>query len=274
MADPQRLTNDPAASPLGRALLASAAGDGPSSDNHTSVAKRLGIAAVVLPAATEAGAGAVVGTAMWWKIGLFGIALGGMVAVVVSTYSTESAESPPIIIAPAPRIAAPATLPPPPAPSAPVIASVTVDEKSEASPKPPARTGAKPPERVADVQPSTPVPVEAPPLETPPPPPAPSIDTRRLAAEVAVLDRARGALRKGDTTAALTALDEHRREFSDGALVAEAEFVRIETLIQRGEAATARDHARAFLTRFPQSPLGRRVRSLIDRLPKSAMESQ
>ena len=64
-------------------------------------------------------------------------------------------------------------------------------------------------------------------------------------------------------------LDEHRREFADGALVAEAEVVRLEALIQAGRTADAREQARSFLHRFPSSPLVRRVRSLVERLEES-----
>jgi hypothetical protein len=87
---------------------------------------------------------------------------------------------------------------------------------------------------------------------------------------VAVLDRARSALRRGDPTAASAALADHARDFADGALVAEAELVRIETLIHAGDTATARRRAGDFLLRFPQSPLAKRLRSLVERLPASA----
>ncbi|HSJ99633.1 MAG TPA: hypothetical protein VK932_00275, partial [Kofleriaceae bacterium] len=101
------------------------------------------------------------------------------------------------------------------------------------------------------------------------PPPAP-VDARRLAAEVAVLDRARAALQRGDTAAATAALDAHAREFADGALVAEAEVVRIETLARAGQTDAARRRAHAFLARSPQSPLRKRLRSLLDRIAPPA----
>jgi len=96
-------------------------------------------------------------------------------------------------------------------------------------------------------------------VEAPPPP----IDPRRLAAEVALLDRARAAVAAHDTAGALALLDEHRRSFGDGALVAEAEVVRIEALVAAHRTAEAAGLGRAFLTRFPHSPLAARVRSLI-----------
>jgi hypothetical protein len=100
------------------------------------------------------------------------------------------------------------------------------------------------------------------PVDVPDPAP-PAIDPRRLAAEVALIDRARAAIASHDSSRALALLDEHRRTFSDGALVAEAEFVRIEALVGARRTAEATELGRAFLTRFPRSPLGRRVRDLI-----------
>jgi hypothetical protein len=49
--------------------------------------------------------------------------------------------------------------------------------------------------------------------------------------------------------------------------------VRIETLIRAGQPEAARQRGRDFLVRFPQSPLGKRLRSLVERLPSSAKES-
>jgi outer membrane protein assembly factor BamD (BamD/ComL family) len=89
------------------------------------------------------------------------------------------------------------------------------------------------------------------------------IDARRLAAEVALLDRARARVAAGDLAGAIAALDEHRRDFSDGALVAEAELLRIDATLRRGQRAEAQELGRRFLARFPRSPLAQRVRSLL-----------
>ena len=101
---------------------------------------------------------------------------------------------------------------------------------------------------------------------TPPPPaesPAP-IDPRRLAAEVALLDRARTAL-GSDAAAALAILDEYKHAFADGALTAEADVLAIEALIAHGERAAAAERAQTFLATYPRSPLTKRVKSLLAR---------
>jgi hypothetical protein len=90
----------------------------------------------------------------------------------------------------------------------------------------------------------------------------------RLAAEVALVDRARARLGAGDYPAALAALDEYHRRFPSGDLDAEADMVMIEILIAQREVERARTLGRAFLARFPRSPLAQRVHSLLDRLPK------
>jgi hypothetical protein len=90
----------------------------------------------------------------------------------------------------------------------------------------------------------------------------------RLAAEVALVDRARGHLRDGDYSAALAALAEYHQQFASGDLDAEADVVTIETLIAARALPRARSLGAAFFARFPRSPLAQRVHSLLDRLPK------
>jgi hypothetical protein len=88
--------------------------------------------------------------------------------------------------------------------------------------------------------------------------------TRRLAAEVALVDRARARLAAGDPVAALDALADYRRRFAGGDLTAEADVVAIEVAIAMRDVAGARVLGAAFLARFPRSPHAQRVRSLID----------
>jgi outer membrane biosynthesis protein TonB len=186
----------------------------------------------------------------------------------------------PAMVLPAPREAPavpPAASPTasievPPPPSAPVVEPV--------APTPPPPAVMKHP--VVPISPRTravpeppPTPLEPPPATTTPdePPATPTtepieVDAGRLAAEVAILDRARAALRDNDLQRARVALDEHTRDFAGGALVAEAALVRIEVSIRAGDRAAARRAASEFLTRFPRSPLVKRVRSLIDQLPQ------
>lgn len=287
MADPNRIVDDPDAAPLARALLASAAGDAPGPGDRAAVARRLGLAAtLVATTAGEVGAGAVAASVAWWKIGLAIVALGG--AVTTAVVATRSpAPTPTITPAPAPAIApapaspapavvsAPSSAPPialapAPAPSSPpaIAASRAPSRSPELAPSPPVRspasvtTAAPAPSAPARVAPRGPTPSAAPAAAARPAP-----DARRLAAEVALLDRARAALRRDEPAIAGAALDDHARGFADGALLAEAELLRIELAIHRGDAASARDRAHAFNVRFPQSPLAKRLRSLVDRLP-------
>jgi hypothetical protein len=295
VADLQRLVEDPDASPLARSLLASAESDAPGARRRAAVAKRLGIAATLLGASGEVGAGGVV-SAMWWKIGLVVVAIGGAItggvaltreparqpaaaAVIATAAPTAPAPGPapipgvtapdaPAPAAPAPAEPAPvepaAAVPAPaaPAPAAPAPAAPTRAHAERPASSPRAQPGA------ATISPAEPAAstVTSPAEPAPTPAGAPAVDARRLAAEVAILDRAGAALRRGDTAAAAAALDEHARDFADGALLAEAELLRIEALIHAGDAAQARARARDFLVRFPQSPLSKRLRSLLDRL--------
>lgn len=90
----------------------------------------------------------------------------------------------------------------------------------------------------------------------------------RLAAEVALVDRARTSLRSADYASTLAALAEYRQRFASGDLDAEADVVMIETLIAVHSLQRARSLGTAFFARFPRSPLAQRVHSLLDRLPK------
>lgn len=274
MADPQRLVDDPDASSLGRTLLASASADAPTEEHRAAIAKRLGIAAILVGTGSQVGAGAAAATA-WWKAGVVVAVLGAAItAGVVLTRSPEPAappervvEAPARVVEPAPRPAPPpAAIEPPPAAIAPAVPAPEAPRRAAPRPAPQRR----PAPAAREVAPEPAEITQAPPAVVAPAPVV--VDARRLAAEVAVLDRARAALRRGDASATLSLLDQHEREFADGALLAEAELVRIETLIVSGDAATARVRSRAFLTKFPQSPHAKRLRSLVDRLP-SAQES-
>jgi len=89
----------------------------------------------------------------------------------------------------------------------------------------------------------------------------------RLAAEVALVDRARERLAAGDHAAALAALAAYHQQFPGGDLAAAAEVVQLETLIAMRDVVRARALGAAFLSRFPRSPLAQRVHSLLQRLP-------
>lgn len=155
--------------------------------------------------------------------------------------------------------------------AAPVAPAVATTDDAEPDEPPP----------TSGVPASAPLVVEAPaavePAPPPPPPaavePPPALTPSRLAAEVALVDRARDALQIGDHPAALAALAAYHQQFPRGDLDAEADLVMIETLIAQRDYPRARELAAAFLAHFPRSPLGQRVHSLIDRIP-SRLPSQ
>jgi hypothetical protein len=281
MADPQRLLDDPSASPLGRSLLEAAGDDAPSSEGRARTARRLGI--VAFASSTVAGGS---GTAAILTVAAVVVGLGAVVAVAVSSrdssQDTPPPPEPPRVTSHAP---APAPIPTPDPPKlevAPPAPPPAVEPKPEPKPEPkidakaepkplPAKTPPKvepapKPEAPASVEPAPPPPVEAPPVQAPPVEKPVQVDPRLLAAEVALLDRARTQLAHGDAAGALATLDDHDRQFGNGALTAESTVVRIDTLAHLGRSQQARQLGNDFLSRFPRSPLAHRVRTILDSL--------
>jgi hypothetical protein len=86
-----------------------------------------------------------------------------------------------------------------------------------------------------------------------------------LAAEISAIDAARSALAASDGTRALSLLDAYGREHPRGRLQLEAEVLRIDALSKSGKTAQAKDHARLFLQRHPNSVLASRVRATLER---------
>lgn len=95
---------------------------------------------------------------------------------------------------------------------------------------------------------------------------APVRSASSLSPELDVLDRARDALAAHDPAAARRALDEYRQRFPHGSLREEAELASIETLVQGGDSAAARDAAEAFLAAHPSSPYVGRARAILKRV--------
>jgi hypothetical protein len=89
------------------------------------------------------------------------------------------------------------------------------------------------------------------PLDLPPPasPPRPA----PLAGEIALLDAAERSERRHDHSAALLSLDQYAREFPDGALLAEAEVLRIAALLGSGDETAARAQGQRFLSSTPRA---------------------
>ena len=84
---------------------------------------------------------------------------------------------------------------------------------------------------------------------------APPARDPALARERTLLDMARTALSRGDTTAALSSVDNHAREFPASQLAEEREVLAIQALASAGRLPEARRRGAAFRTSFPKSAL-------------------
>jgi hypothetical protein len=83
--------------------------------------------------------------------------------------------------------------------------------------------------------------------------------------EIASIDAARSALRRGDTAAALRAIERYRAEYGkNGSLAMEATVLRIEALLRGGNRAEGTQLANSFLASHPQSPYAPRIRALVN----------
>jgi hypothetical protein len=85
----------------------------------------------------------------------------------------------------------------------------------------------------------------------------------QLTREVGLVDRARAALSRGDSGAALEALDRYEREVTGGRLGAEAMYLRMEALSRQGEHAQAANAARRLLSAYPDGPHAARAKALV-----------
>jgi len=92
---------------------------------------------------------------------------------------------------------------------------------------------------------------------------APPLDTEHLAEEVALVDRARGALASGDAAGALTALDDYDARFARRKFAPEALYLRMESLLREGRAEAARGVARSLTNSYPKSPHAARARQVL-----------
>lgn len=201
--------------------------------------------------------------------------------------------------------AVPPEIAPPPSATVPMLAPAAPPAPPTLAPTAPMPAGPAPSTRSAPTAPSTSPPHARPqatphaPVSVPPPAPPPAVESTappavapapdeapapapdespapaapvtstasRLAAEVALVDRARSRLAASDPRGALAALALYHQQFAAGDLAAEADAVAIEAWIALGDTARARSLADAFLSQFPRSPLAQRVHSLIARLP-------
>lgn len=172
-----------------------------------------------------------------WGAGLGALAVAGVVTVETLTVPKPS-------LAPTTPAASVAGV-------APAVSRKAPDETAS-SPSPPA------PMPVPDLpSPSARVVESALPAEIPSAP-APAED---LAAEVALLERARQAI-GADPTAALALTQEHARRFAHGQLGLEREMVAIEALQRLGRSSEARARADSLLRSAPESTYARRIRDM------------
>ncbi len=94
--------------------------------------------------------------------------------------------------------------------------------------------------------------------------PSPARVTRRAAdleGEMKLLRQADGALRRGDSAAALVALNKHAAQYPSGVLAQEREGVRAIALCSSGNTSAGQSAAQRFLSAASKSPLASRIRS-------------
>jgi hypothetical protein len=99
--------------------------------------------------------------------------------------------------------------------------------------------------------------------EPPPAVEAPPVNMERLAEEVALVDRARGALAQGDAAGALVALDAYDASFKEHRFAPEALYLRMEALLRAGRPAAARSVADVLARTYPRSPNAARARQVL-----------
>jgi hypothetical protein len=92
---------------------------------------------------------------------------------------------------------------------------------------------------------------------------APSSAPGDLREQIALLDRARAALRAGSGGAALAELDTYRKRFPRGEFAQEVTVLKIEALVQNGQMDSARALGKRFLAAHPESPHVERIERLI-----------
>ncbi len=83
-----------------------------------------------------------------------------------------------------------------------------------------------------------------------------------LAEEIALLDQARDALSKRDSTQVLALVQQYQRELAGTRMRAEAELLRIEALAQSGRRNEAAKLAERFIEKYAGNPLTDRARAL------------
>jgi len=92
---------------------------------------------------------------------------------------------------------------------------------------------------------------------------APSSAANDLREQIALLDRARAAVRARDSGRALAELSAYGKRFPRGEFSQEVSVLKIEALVQNGQMDAARALGRRFLTAHPESPHVERIERMI-----------
>jgi hypothetical protein len=92
---------------------------------------------------------------------------------------------------------------------------------------------------------------------------AASLSAASLNEEVALLDKARSAVRTGRPNDALARLDEHATRFPKGSLSLEAQVLRVQALAAAGRTEEASRRAKRILSRSPNSVVAQRLRQYV-----------
>ncbi len=186
--------------------------------------------------APKAGAIGAAALAKWLVIGAVGAATAGATFV----YARHAQHA-----SPAPAVTSQAVAGPMAAPPAATVTVRTGDVATAPATQEPARaTGTSPQRRTPGAERST----------------RPSDPA--LGEQVSAVDRARRALADGDAAGALRQLDDYESRFPRGALVEEAEVLRVESLLAQGDKSGAARVGGRFLAAHPDSPHAARVRTL------------
>jgi hypothetical protein len=85
-----------------------------------------------------------------------------------------------------------------------------------------------------------------------------------LRAEIALIGRARRALSAGSADEAARLLASHANVHSTGVLIEERQGLLVMTLWHQGKRVEAEQAAQRFVERYPQSPMNRPIRELLD----------
>lgn len=124
--------------------------------------------------------------------------------------------------------------------------------------------------RVVTPAPAPPAPVVEEPAPTPKPEPAAKPALRKadmLDAERSLVEQARAAFARNDPAGALVTLNQHEREYPSGQLAEERMALQIIALADSGADAKAKELAKKFRARFPQSLLMPAVESRVPAPP-------